>query len=137
VARADAIVGERTFASEAKKVLFMLATVAVWFGIINAAREIAKEAPITAASGWPTADRPTCSPRSQVCAAAAGGAPERGAAAAGRPEGQAAAGQVLLPGWLELYITTLLTSLAGLAMGLAISSAATTPDRAIRSCRWR
>ena len=46
VANSDAIVGDKAFASEAKKVLFMLATVAVWFGIINAAREIVKEAPI-------------------------------------------------------------------------------------------
>lgn len=38
---------------------------------------------------------------------------------------------VLLPGWLELYVTTLLTALAGLAMGLAISASASTPDRAI------
>ncbi len=36
VAKADAIVGQGAVASEAKKVLFMLATVGVWFGIINA-----------------------------------------------------------------------------------------------------
>src|SRR4029079_8321143 len=46
VAKSDAIVGDKAFASEAKKVLFMLATVAVWFGIINAAREITKESAI-------------------------------------------------------------------------------------------
>ncbi len=46
VGKADAIVGQGAVASEAKKVLFMLATVGVWFGIINAAREIVKETPI-------------------------------------------------------------------------------------------
>jgi hypothetical protein len=46
VSKSDGIVGDNAFASEAKKVLFMLATVAVWFGIINAAREITKESAI-------------------------------------------------------------------------------------------
>ena len=46
VSKSDAIVGDAAFASEGKKVLFMLATVAVWFGIINAAREITKESAI-------------------------------------------------------------------------------------------
>lgn len=38
---------------------------------------------------------------------------------------------VMLPIQLELFITAVLTSLAGLAMGLAISAFAATPDRAI------
>jgi ABC-type transport system involved in multi-copper enzyme maturation permease subunit len=38
---------------------------------------------------------------------------------------------IMLPIGLELFITTLLTSLAGLAMGLAISAFASTPDRAV------
>src|SRR5690606_11951248 len=50
VARGDALTGVQTQdliqRGEAKKVLFMLATVSVWFGIINAAREITKELPI-------------------------------------------------------------------------------------------
>ncbi len=131
VAKADALVGEKTFASEAKKVLFMLATVAVWFGIINAAREITKESPIFRRERLANLRigpyvlskiaillllvviqsallLGLVSLRVQL--------PEMG---------------VLLPGWLELYATTLLTSLAGLAMGLAISSSASTPDRAI------
>ena len=38
---------------------------------------------------------------------------------------------VLLPGWAELLVTTWLTALAGVALGLGISAAAATPDRAI------
>ena len=45
-ARSDAIVGPKANAYDAKTVLFMLSTVAVWFGIINAAREIAKESAV-------------------------------------------------------------------------------------------
>ncbi|RMD74768.1 MAG: ATP-binding cassette domain-containing protein, partial [Chloroflexi bacterium] len=47
VVRSDALTGTQAQdliqRSEAKKLLFMLATVSVWFGIINAAREITKE----------------------------------------------------------------------------------------------
>jgi ABC-type multidrug transport system ATPase subunit len=131
VAKADAIVGDKAFANEAKKVLFMLATVAVWFGIINAAREITKEAPIYRRERLANL---RIGPyvlsklivllllvvlQSAVLLLLVGlkvRFPDTG---------------VLLPAWLELYVTTLLTSLAGLAMGLAISSAAATPDRAI------
>jgi ABC transport system ATP-binding/permease protein len=131
VAKSDAIVGERAFANEAKKVLFMLATVAVWFGIINAAREITKEAPIFRRERLANL---RIGPyvlskvavllllvllQSLVLMFLVG------------LKVQFPASGVLMPAWLELYVTTLLTSLAGLAMGLAISSAAATPDRAI------
>ena len=43
VSRVD---GMTTGRIEAKKVIFMLATTGVWFGVINAAREICKEAPV-------------------------------------------------------------------------------------------
>jgi hypothetical protein len=46
VARPDALVGARANSIDAKTVLFMLSTVAVWFGITNAAREITKESAI-------------------------------------------------------------------------------------------
>jgi len=131
VAKADAIVGENAFANEAKKVLFMLATVGVWFGIINAAREITKEAPIYRRERLANL---RIGPyvlskvvvllllvvlQSAVLLALVGlkvQFPEQG---------------VMLPIQLELFITAVLTSLAGMAMGLAISAFATTPDRAI------
>src|SRR5262249_36635589 len=46
VARPDAMVGAKANSFDAKTVLFMLSTVAVWFGIINAAREITKESAV-------------------------------------------------------------------------------------------
>jgi ABC-type multidrug transport system ATPase subunit len=131
VAKSDAIVGDKAFASEAKKVLFMLATVAVWFGIINAAREITKESAIYKRERLANL---RIGPyvlskivvltllvilQSAVLLFMVG------------LKVQLPATGVLLPGWIELFVTTLLTSLAGLAMGLAISSAASTPDRAI------
>lgn len=131
VARADAIVGEDAVASEGKKVLFMLATVAVWFGIINAAREIVKEAPIYRRERLANLHIvPYVFSKMIVLTllvvlqsalllglvALKVQFPEYG---------------VLLPTGLELFITTLLTSLAGLAMGLAISAFASSPDRAI------
>jgi ABC-type multidrug transport system ATPase subunit len=130
VAKADAIVGRNAFASEAKKVLFMLATVAVWFGIINAAREIVKEAPIYRRErlanlriGPYLLSKVLILTLLVVVQSALLLAllslkvsfPTQG---------------LLMPALPELYITTFLTSLAGLALGLALSASASTPDRA-------
>ncbi|GAB4117603.1 MAG: hypothetical protein Fur005_36350 [Roseiflexaceae bacterium] len=48
VARPDALVGVRAAANEARKVLFMLAISAIWFGVLAAARTIIDERPIIA-----------------------------------------------------------------------------------------
>lgn len=131
VANSGAIVGERAFASEAKKVLFMLATVAVWFGIINAAREITKEAPIFRRERLANLRiGPYVLSKIVILTLLV---LLQSAMLLGLLSLKVAfpATGVLLPGWLELYVTTLLTSLSGLAMGLAISSAASSPDRAI------
>lgn len=131
VAKADALVGDKTFASEAKKVLFMLATVAVWFGIINAAREITKESPIFRRERLANLRiGPYVLSKIAILLLLV---VVQSALLLGLVSlrVQLPAMGVLLPGWLELYATTLLTSLAGLAMGLAISSSASTPDRAI------
>ncbi|HEX9369640.1 MAG TPA: ATP-binding cassette domain-containing protein, partial [Roseiflexaceae bacterium] len=131
VARSDAIVGAKTYASEAKKVIFMLATVAVWFGIINAAREIAKEAPIYRRERLANL-RIGSYVLSKIAVLTLLVVVQSALLLllVGLKVQLPAAG-VMLPGWLELYLTTLLTSLAGLAMGLAISATAATPDRAI------
>ncbi|HWQ13753.1 MAG TPA: FHA domain-containing protein [Roseiflexaceae bacterium] len=131
VAKAGAIVGESAFANEAKKVLFMLATVAVWFGIINAAREITKEAPIFRRERLanlrivPYVLSKVLVLSLLVAAQSAALLLLVGLKVQFPPQG------VLLPIWLELFVTTVLTSLAGLAIGLAISAFAATPDRAI------
>jgi ABC-type multidrug transport system ATPase subunit len=131
VARSDSIVGVDAAQNQAKKVLFMLAVVAVWFGIINAAREITKEATIyrrerlanLRIGPYVLSKLIVLTGLVVVQSAVLLGLvalkvkfPEAG---------------VFLPIWLELFITTLLTSLAGLALGLVISAFASTPDRAI------
>jgi len=131
VAKADAIVGEGAFANEAKKVLFMLATVAVWFGIINAAREITKEAPIFRRERLANLRvAPYVLSKVVVLTVLLAVQSLVLLGLVGLKVEFPAQG-VLLPIWAELFITTMLTSLAGLAMGLAISAFASTPDRAI------
>lgn len=131
VAKADSIVGNGAAQNQASKVLFMLATVAVWFGIINSAREITKETPIYQRERLANL---SIVPyvlskviiltllvliQGLILLAFVGlkvDFPSEG---------------IFLPIWLELFITTFLTSLAGLALGLVISAFAKTPDRSI------
>jgi ABC-type multidrug transport system permease subunit len=131
VVKADALVGENATFGSARAVLFMLATVAVWFGIINAAREITKEAPIYRRERLANL-RVVPYLLSKV------------AVLAGLVVLQSVV-LLLIVGWrvhlpaagillnvrLELLLTTFLSSLAGLALGLLISTGASTPDRAI------
>nr|MBA3539701.1 ATP-binding cassette domain-containing protein [Deltaproteobacteria bacterium] len=127
VSRADGLTGGRI---EAKKLVFMLATTGVWFGVINAAREICKEAPILR--------------RERLAGLRAG--PYLGSkviilmllvmvqsalllgVVALRTEMPKVG--ILLPAVLELYITIALAGLAGIALGLCISAIASTPDKA-------
>jgi hypothetical protein len=136
VARADALIGAQAEGliqrGEAKKLLFMLATVSVWFGIINAAREIAKEQPIY---------RRERLVNLRIAAYLGSKMLVLGLlvllqtivllgmvfAGVGFP---AATGVLLMP-IAEVFVTLLLTALAGVGMGLAISSFSATPDRAI------
>ncbi len=131
VAKPDAIVGEHAFANEAKKVLFMLATVGVWFGIINAAREITKEAPIYRRERLANLRiGPYVLSKVLVLLALVVLQSAALLVLVGLRVQFPAQG-VMLPIQLELFVTALLTSLAGLAMGLAISAFASTPDRSI------
>lgn len=131
VAKPDAIVGENAFANEAKKVLFMLATVGVWFGIINAAREITKESPIYRRERLANLRiGPYVLSKVLVLLLLVVVQSVAMLALVGLRVEFPAQG-VMMPIQLEMFITALLTSLAGLAMGLAISSFASTPDRAI------
>jgi ABC-type multidrug transport system ATPase subunit len=136
VARPDALTGAQAAdvlqRGEAKKVLFMLATVSVWFGIINAAREIVKEQPIYERERLVNLKiAPYLASKVGVLgvlilvqtlillgmlALRVGFPPDTG---------------VLLPPLLETFITLLLTSGAGMALGLAISAASSSADRAI------
>jgi ABC-type multidrug transport system ATPase subunit len=115
---------------EAKKVVFMLATTGVWFGVINAAREICKEAAVLRrerlaglhASAYLASKFAVLTLLVLVQSALLLGVlvirmtmPSPG---------------VLLPGWLELYITVALAGIAGIALGLCISAVSSTPDKA-------
>jgi ABC-type multidrug transport system ATPase subunit/pSer/pThr/pTyr-binding forkhead associated (FHA) protein len=115
---------------EAKKLLFMLATVGVWFGVINSAREICKETAIFRRerlagmrAGPYVASKVIVlfllvlvqSALLLAVLAARVRLPSHG---------------VLMPGALELYLTASLAGLAGIAVGLCISVVAATPDKA-------
>jgi len=136
VARSDALTGVQAQdliqRGEAKKVLFMLATVSVWFGIINAAREITKEqavyrrerlvnlrigpyllSKVVVLSGLVIVQTIILLGIVLLKVIFPG---ETG---------------ILLPPLLETFITLVLSGGAGMALGLAISAASATPDRAI------
>jgi ABC-type transport system involved in multi-copper enzyme maturation permease subunit len=108
----------------------MLATVAVWIGIINAARDIVKEAPVYRRERLANLHiGPYVLSKLVVLTLLVLAQSALLLALLGlkvRFPGQG----VLLPAVAELYVTTLLTTLAGLALGLALSAFAATPDRA-------
>ena len=136
VARSDALIGvqaaEVLQRSEAKKLLFMLATVSVWFGIINAAREIVKEVPIfqrerlvnLRIGPYIASKVAVLSLLVLVQTLVLVGIV---ALKVRFPE----ASGLLLPSLVETFITLLLTSLAGMALGLVISAFSVSGDRAI------
>jgi ABC-type multidrug transport system ATPase subunit len=131
VIKSDAVVGSGAIFSSARPVMFMLATVAVWFGIINAAREITKEAAIYQRERLANLRIiPYVLSKIMVLT------------------GLVVIQSILLLGivtmkvhmpdagiitsvGVEMFVTTFLASLAGLALGLLISTVASTPDRAI------
>lgn len=131
VIKSDAVTGsDATFAS-ARPVMFMLATIAVWFGIINAAREITKEAAIYRRERLANLRiLPYVLSKvvvltllviiqSVLLLTIVGWKVQM-------PETGLIAGV-----YADMFITTFLASLAGLALGLLISTTAATPDRAI------
>jgi hypothetical protein len=131
VARADAVMGERAAANEAKKVLFMLANTAIWFGVINAARTIAGERMILRHERL-TGLQIVPYLGSKIIALL----PLLGIQALllllpVALKVQFPASGIMFPLSIELFISLLLAGLAGTALGLAISASATTTDRAI------
>jgi ABC transport system ATP-binding/permease protein len=122
--------GMTTGRIEAKKVIFMLATTGVWFGVINAAREICKEAAVLRrerlaglhASAYLASKFVVLSVLVLVQSALLLGVlairmhfPSPG---------------VIMPAPLEIYITVALAGIAGISLGLCISAASSTPDKA-------
>ncbi len=119
----------------AQRTLFIMVCSAVWFGIVNAAREIVKEGPVyrrersVSLHLWPYIFSKLvvlgilCAIQDAALLLIVGskvGYPTHG---------------LLWPGWggafAEMYITLLLVALVGLTLGLLISALAPTTDRAM------
>ena len=115
---------------EAKKLIFMLATTGVWFGVINSAREICKETNVLR--------------RERLAGLHAGpyllsklivlkllvlvqSALLLGVVAAVT---KLPSSGVILPPLVEIYLTIVLAGVAGIALGLCVSASATSPDKA-------
>jgi hypothetical protein len=115
---------------DALKLLFMLATTGVWFGVINSAREICKETPILE--------------RERLAGLRAGPyLVSKVVVLLGLVVVQSAmlvgtvairvklpGAGVLLPAPIELVATVVLAGFAGLALGLCLSAFAVNPDKA-------
>ncbi|CAN5896139.1 FHA domain-containing protein [soil metagenome] len=127
VSRGDGLVSGRI---EAKKLIFMLATTGVWFGVINSAREICKEANVLRrerlaglhAGPYVLSKLVVLTLLVLVQSALLVGVV---AAVTKMP-----AHGVLLPPLLEIYVTIALAGVAGIALGLCISAIASSPDKA-------
>lgn len=127
VSRGDGLTSGRI---EAKKLIFMLATTGVWFGVINSAREICKEANVLRrerlaglhAGPYVLSKLIVLKLLVLVQSALLVGVV---AVAMKLPKTG-----VLLPPLVEIYLTIVLAGVAGIALGLCISAIATTPDKA-------
>jgi ABC-type multidrug transport system ATPase subunit len=127
VSKPDGLVASRI---EAKKLIFMLATTGVWFGVINAAREICKESAVLRrerlaglrAGPYLVSKLVVLYGLVLVQSALLLGVvaircklPEDG---------------IVMPAPLELFATIAFAGLAGIALGLCVSAIASTPDKA-------
>lgn len=131
VVDAGAVSGSAATFFTARAVMFMLAMVAVWFGIINAAREITKEATIYRRERLANLRiGPYLFSKVVVLTGLILIQSIMLLAIVGWKVHLPQAG-VFTSAGIELFLTTFLAGLAGLAMGLLISTIAATPDRAI------
>jgi ABC transport system ATP-binding/permease protein len=127
VSAPDGLVASRI---EAKKITFMLAMTGVWFGVINAAREICKEAAVLRrerlaglhAGAYLVSKLAVLALLVLVQSALLVGVI---AARLALPDHG-----VVLPALLEIYLTVALAGFAGIALGLGISAIASTADKA-------
>jgi ABC-type multidrug transport system ATPase subunit len=127
VSRSDSLTGNRI---EAKKLIFMLATTGVWFGVINAAREICKEANVLRRerlAGLRVGPYVGSKVVVLFALVLVQSALLLGVVALSVDMPKSG---LILPATLELYLTIALSGLAGIALGLCVSAVATTPDKA-------
>ena len=135
VSPASALVATRL---EAKKLIFMLATTGVWFGVINSAREICKEAAVlrrerlAGLHAGPYLGSKVAGMLGLVAIQSALLLGVVGAVIELPARGVLAPAMVppALSAVLELYATLVLAGAAGIALGLCISAIASTPDKA-------
>lgn len=128
VSRPDSLTTGGRF--QAKKITFMLATIGVWFGVINAAREICKESTVFRRERL-AGVRPSSYLLSKLGVLSLLVVIQSALLLAVvflRLEPPATG--VMLPAMVELFITLTLAGLAGIALGLCISAVASTPDKA-------
>jgi hypothetical protein len=122
----------RLQAFRSEQVLLMLTLAAIWFGTINAAREIVKERPIylreraVSLRIWPY----VLSKFSVLAVLAAAQSLALLWIVSLKASHLPAQGIIFTASW-ELYVTLVLTSLAGVAGGLLISSLVSSSDRAM------
>ncbi len=116
---------------EAKKLLFLLATVGVWFGIVNAAREVCKERSILRRERL--ADLRVGPYVASKVAVLLGLVMVQSAILLGVVSAQVVFPErgVVWPASVEMFVTTVLAGVAGLSIGLLISAVSSTPDKAI------
>jgi ABC-type multidrug transport system ATPase subunit/pSer/pThr/pTyr-binding forkhead associated (FHA) protein len=115
---------------DGQRLLFLMACAAAWFGTINSVREIVKEAPIFQREhrvGIGTG--PYLASKVLVLTLLAMVQSILLQGLVGLHFDLPTSG-VILPGGLEMYLTLVLTSVVGMALGLALSALSSSPDRA-------
>jgi hypothetical protein len=115
---------------DGKKLVFMLATTGVWFGVINAAREICKEAHVLRRerlAGLHPGPYLASKLAGMVALVLVQSALLLAVVAA---HVRLPRDGVIGPAIVELYATLVLAGVAGVALGLCLSALASTPDKA-------
>lgn len=116
---------------EAKKLLFMFATVSVWFGIINSAREITKEISIFRRERLVNLQISPYITSKMFILGIVSFLQTALFLLVIQMFIDFPSSSTLLSAKIEVFISLFLTSLAGVALGLVVSAFANTPDRAI------
>jgi ABC transport system ATP-binding/permease protein len=115
---------------DAKKLTFVLATVGVWFGVINSAREICKESAILRRERLAGLRIGPYLASKIVVLFALVVVQTALLYAVLSLRVRMPDGGIVMPATLELMLTSVLAGLAGITLGLCISVVASTPDKA-------
>lgn len=116
---------------EAKKLVFMLALTGVWFGVINAAREICKESAVLRRERLAGLSPGAYLTSKLVVLAALVIMQSALLVGVLALRLDMPAHGIVMPALVEIYFTVVLAGFAGVALGLALSAVAATPDKAM------